>query len=192
MTLTNIRSKLRSNSWKVGASFCARLPALGRLGQWWCLSLPRLAAAPGAADLCASSADTGPGNLSRSARDSTATGLTHRGGAGYTWREQVSPYVTLQTGEQPDDCFFDRGRIVITTYDQLLSGLLDQPYRAFPKTAQHQRRSRRRCTRCVRRVSSDGAAPGVSHSCSWAASFGAVPVSLDDRYRYPAPCGNSR
>ena len=43
-------------------------------------------------------------------------------------REQVSPYVTLQTGEQPDDCFFDRGRIVITTYDQLLSGLLDQPY----------------------------------------------------------------
>ena len=43
-------------------------------------------------------------------------------------REQVSPYVTLQTGEQPDDCFFDRGRIVVTTYDQLLSGLLDQPY----------------------------------------------------------------
>jgi CRISPR-associated endonuclease/helicase Cas3 len=42
--------------------------------------------------------------------------------------EQVSPYVTLQTGEQPDDRFFDRGRIVITTYDQLLSGLLDQPY----------------------------------------------------------------
>jgi CRISPR-associated endonuclease/helicase Cas3 len=30
-------------------------------------------------------------------------------------REQVSPYVTLQTGEQPDDRFFDRGRIVITT-----------------------------------------------------------------------------
>ena len=26
-------------------------------------------------------------------------------------REQVSPYVTLQTGEQPDDCFFDRGRV---------------------------------------------------------------------------------
>lgn len=44
-------------------------------------------------------------------------------------REQVSPYVTLQTGEQPDDRFFDRGRIIVTTYDQLLSGLLDQPYR---------------------------------------------------------------
>lgn len=43
-------------------------------------------------------------------------------------REEVSPYVTLQTGEQPDDRFFDRGRIIITTYDQLLSGLLDQPY----------------------------------------------------------------
>ena len=43
-------------------------------------------------------------------------------------REQVSPYVTLQTGEQPDDRFFDRGRIIVTTYDQLLSGLLDQPY----------------------------------------------------------------
>ena len=43
-------------------------------------------------------------------------------------REQISPYVTLQTGEQPDDRFFDRGRIIITTYDQLLSGLLDQPY----------------------------------------------------------------
>ena len=42
--------------------------------------------------------------------------------------EQVSPYVTLQTGEQPDDRFFDRGRIIITTYDQLLSGMLDQPY----------------------------------------------------------------
>jgi len=43
-------------------------------------------------------------------------------------RERVSPYVTLQTGEQPDDRFFDRGRIIVTTYDQLLSGLLDQPY----------------------------------------------------------------
>jgi CRISPR-associated endonuclease/helicase Cas3 len=43
-------------------------------------------------------------------------------------REQVSPYVTLQTGEQPDDRFFNRGRIIITTYDQVLSGLLDQPY----------------------------------------------------------------
>jgi CRISPR-associated endonuclease/helicase Cas3 len=43
-------------------------------------------------------------------------------------RERVSPYVTLQTGEQPDDRFFDRGRIIVTTYDQVLSGLLDQPY----------------------------------------------------------------
>lgn len=43
-------------------------------------------------------------------------------------REVVSPFVTLQTGEQPDDPFFDRGRIIVTTYDQVLSGLLDGPY----------------------------------------------------------------
>lgn len=43
-------------------------------------------------------------------------------------RERIAPYVTLQTGEQPDDRFFDRGRIIVTTYDQVLSGLLDQPY----------------------------------------------------------------
>jgi len=43
-------------------------------------------------------------------------------------REIVSPFVTLQTGEQPDDRFFDRGKIIVTTYDQLLSGLLDGPY----------------------------------------------------------------
>jgi CRISPR-associated endonuclease/helicase Cas3 len=43
-------------------------------------------------------------------------------------RERIAPYVTLQTGEQPDDRFFDRGQIIITTYDQVLSGLLDQPY----------------------------------------------------------------
>jgi CRISPR-associated endonuclease/helicase Cas3 len=42
--------------------------------------------------------------------------------------ETLSPYVTVQTGEQPDDRFFDRGRIIVTTYDQLLSGLLDGPY----------------------------------------------------------------
>jgi hypothetical protein len=47
-------------------------------------------------------------------------------------REQVSPYVTLQTGEQPDDRFFDRGRIVITTYDQLLAVCLISRT-AFPK-----------------------------------------------------------
>ncbi|MDI6893157.1 MAG: CRISPR-associated helicase Cas3' [Bacillota bacterium] len=36
--------------------------------------------------------------------------------------------VTLQTGEQPDDPFFNRGTIVVTTYDQVLSGLLCGPY----------------------------------------------------------------
>jgi CRISPR-associated endonuclease/helicase Cas3 len=35
---------------------------------------------------------------------------------------------TIQTGEQPDDEFFDRGRIIVTTYDQVLSGLLCAPY----------------------------------------------------------------
>ncbi|MCI0724759.1 MAG: CRISPR-associated helicase Cas3' [Acidobacteria bacterium] len=43
-------------------------------------------------------------------------------------REVVPPFVTMQTGEQPDDRFFDRGRIIVTTYDQVLSGLLDGPY----------------------------------------------------------------
>jgi CRISPR-associated endonuclease/helicase Cas3 len=43
-------------------------------------------------------------------------------------REVVSPFVTLQTGEQPDDPFYDRGRIIVTTYDQVLSGLLCGPY----------------------------------------------------------------
>lgn len=42
--------------------------------------------------------------------------------------ERVKPYVTMQTGEQPDDPFLDRGTIIITTYDQLLSGALDSPY----------------------------------------------------------------
>ena len=36
--------------------------------------------------------------------------------------------VTIQTGEQPDDPFFARGKIIIATYDQVLSGLLDSPY----------------------------------------------------------------
>lgn len=36
--------------------------------------------------------------------------------------------VTIQTGEQPDDPFFDRGRIIVATYDQVLSGLLLGPY----------------------------------------------------------------
>jgi CRISPR-associated endonuclease/helicase Cas3 len=42
--------------------------------------------------------------------------------------ERVKPYITMQTGEQPDDPFLDRGTIIITTYDQLLSGALDSPY----------------------------------------------------------------
>jgi CRISPR-associated endonuclease/helicase Cas3 len=42
--------------------------------------------------------------------------------------ELEGPFVTLQTGEQPDDRFFDRGRIIVTTYDQVLSGLLCGPY----------------------------------------------------------------
>lgn len=33
-------------------------------------------------------------------------------------------FITLQTGEQPDDPFFTLGRIIVTTYDQVLSGLL--------------------------------------------------------------------
>ena len=43
-------------------------------------------------------------------------------------RETTHPFVTLQTGEQPDDPFFDWGRIIVTTYDQILSGLLCSPY----------------------------------------------------------------
>jgi CRISPR-associated endonuclease/helicase Cas3 len=43
-------------------------------------------------------------------------------------REIEGSFVTLQTGEQPDDRFFDRGRIIVTTYDQVLSGLLCGPY----------------------------------------------------------------
>jgi CRISPR-associated endonuclease/helicase Cas3 len=42
--------------------------------------------------------------------------------------ETQHPFVTLQTGEQPDDPFFDRGRVIVTTYDQVLSGLLCGPY----------------------------------------------------------------
>lgn len=43
-------------------------------------------------------------------------------------RETVPPFVTRQTGEHPDDPFFARGKIIVTTYDQVLSGLLDGPY----------------------------------------------------------------
>ncbi|MDQ7795013.1 MAG: CRISPR-associated helicase Cas3' [bacterium] len=35
---------------------------------------------------------------------------------------------TIQTGEEPNDPFFDGGEIVVTTYDQLLSGMLCSPY----------------------------------------------------------------
>lgn len=43
-------------------------------------------------------------------------------------RQRSSQPVTLQTGEQPDDPFFTRGTIIVTTYDQVLSGLLGGPY----------------------------------------------------------------
>jgi CRISPR-associated endonuclease/helicase Cas3 len=36
--------------------------------------------------------------------------------------------VTMQTGEQPDDEFLQRGAVIVTTYDQVLSGLLHGPY----------------------------------------------------------------
>lgn len=36
--------------------------------------------------------------------------------------------VKVQTGEQPDDPFFTLGDIIVTTYDQVLSGLLCGPY----------------------------------------------------------------
>lgn len=55
-------------------------------------------------------------------------GLPTEAQQGPQGRETVPPFVTLQTGEQPDDRFFDRGRIIVTTYDQLLSGLLCSPY----------------------------------------------------------------
>jgi CRISPR-associated endonuclease/helicase Cas3 len=41
--------------------------------------------------------------------------------------------VTLQTGEQPDDPFFTRGDIIVTTYDQVLSGMLCGPYGQSPR-----------------------------------------------------------
>lgn len=36
--------------------------------------------------------------------------------------------VNVQTGERPDDAFFSEGKVVVTTYDQLLSGALEGPY----------------------------------------------------------------
>ncbi|MEW6229929.1 MAG: DEAD/DEAH box helicase, partial [Bacillota bacterium] len=41
--------------------------------------------------------------------------------------------VTMQTGEHPDDPFFDLGSIIVTTYDQVLSGLLGYPYGLSPR-----------------------------------------------------------
>ena len=41
--------------------------------------------------------------------------------------------VTLQTGEQPDDPFFTCGDIIVTTYDQVLSGMLCGPYGQSPR-----------------------------------------------------------
>lgn len=65
----------------------------------------------------------------REAREAAARlGLPVEGRQDARGREIVRPFVTLQTGEQPDDRFFDRGEIIVTTYDQLLSGVLDGPY----------------------------------------------------------------
>ncbi len=58
----------------------------------------------------------------------TRLGLPVEGEIDERGREIISPFVTLQTGEQPDDRFFNRGRIIITTYDQVLSGVLNAPY----------------------------------------------------------------
>src|SRR5262249_41525608 len=38
--------------------------------------------------------------------------------------------VRLQTGEAPGDPFFSEGRVIVATYDQLVSGLLHSPYSA--------------------------------------------------------------
>ena len=49
----------------------------------------------------------------------------------YANAQQLAPpdwKVTLQTGEQPDDEFFTIGDIIVTTYDQVLSGMLCGPY----------------------------------------------------------------
>ncbi len=54
----------------------------------------------------------------------------------YTTLRKLGPEywaVTLQTGEQPDDPFFTRGDIVVTTYDQVLSGMLCGPYGQSPR-----------------------------------------------------------
>lgn len=47
--------------------------------------------------------------------------------------EDSARVVKLQTGEQPDDPFFSLGRVIVTTYDQVLSGLLSGPYGLSPR-----------------------------------------------------------
>ncbi len=66
----------------------------------------------------------------RQARELAArvTGKPVEAGREKNGGELVEPFVTLHTGEQPDDPFFDRGTIIVTTYDQILSGLLCRPY----------------------------------------------------------------
>ena len=65
-------------------------------------------------------------------------------------REIAPPFVTMQTGEQGDDPFFERGRIIVTTYDQLLSGLLCGPYSLSGLTAQRERSFCGWSARCLR------------------------------------------
>ena len=48
--------------------------------------------------------------------------------------------VTMQTGEQPDDPFFAAGDVIVTTYDQLLSGMLCGPYGLGPRRYNVERR----------------------------------------------------
>ncbi len=43
-------------------------------------------------------------------------------------RARLDCTVTVQTGDEPGDPYLDRGDIVVTTYDQFLSGLLCGPY----------------------------------------------------------------
>ena len=51
--------------------------------------------------------------------------------------ENPDEFVTMQTGEQPDDPFFTVGGrnrgVIITTYDQVLSGVLGGPYGLSPR-----------------------------------------------------------
>jgi CRISPR-associated endonuclease/helicase Cas3 len=62
---------------------------------------------------------------------SLAQGI-YREAQGICQRLDTGCQVTMQTGEQPDDPFFTRGDIIVTTYDQVLSGLLCGPYGLSP------------------------------------------------------------